>query len=254
MLSIRSKRDVALLASVNTAMVCAVVYLSSRVFFKDGLTSDFLHWALWNAAILTFSLTIFFGWNFRLVNLSSEKLKSLVQQDMLTGTATRDFFFKAIPKDALCNGVTVMVDLDHFKSINDTYGHMAGDRVLARVGLFLREMIRAEDTVCRFGGEEFALFLHDISIGDAHVLVERIRARIEGEPIFESGRVIRITASFGLALPGGTTTLQDELRVADLALYEAKLQGRNRVVIKGGRAADNRTLDVTLVPPAMWSG
>jgi diguanylate cyclase (GGDEF)-like protein len=124
----------------------------------------------------------------------------------------------------------VMVDVDHFKSFNDTFGHVAGDRVLYEVARILRERCRPSDFVARFGGEEFTVVLPGALLDDALVVADRLRNFIATHTIrLESGvELPAVTASFGLAqlLPGETAGAA--LTRADEALYEAKRSGRNR--------------------------
>jgi diguanylate cyclase (GGDEF)-like protein len=123
----------------------------------------------------------------------------------------------------------LLLDLDHFKQINDTGGHAAGDRVLREVALVLRSVVRAGDDVVRFGGEEFLVLLHDSGPGGALRVAEKIRATLAArKPVLDG---MRVTASIGVAVfPVHGATLDDVIRVTDLAMYEAKAGGRDRVV------------------------
>lgn len=125
----------------------------------------------------------------------------------------------------------VIVDLDHFKRVNDTYGHEAGDALLRRVGLLLRGSVRACDIACRFGGEELVLILPECELNDAMARAETIRRGIESIELSSNGQMLAVSASLGVATtadhPGGAEPL---LHAADLALYRAKNEGRNRVV------------------------
>jgi len=123
-----------------------------------------------------------------------------------------------------------VLDLDHFKRVNDELGHDAGDQVLARIARVLRRQIRAEDTVARFGGEEFLILMPETGIEAAMQLAERVRSAIEREQFTEGGRSWSVTTSIGVAAASTSTTSRDELlKAADEALYEAKGAGRNRV-------------------------
>ncbi len=128
----------------------------------------------------------------------------------------------------------LMLDLDHFKNINDTHGHVAGDRVLAAVAQTLSRSVRNEDVVARYGGEEFAVLLR--STPYAHVLntAERLRKQIEALMVEnEGGQVLGVTVSIGLATFPETkvTTPAEMVEAADQALYRAKHAGRNRVSV-----------------------
>jgi diguanylate cyclase (GGDEF)-like protein len=122
----------------------------------------------------------------------------------------------------------VLLDLDHFKQINDTYGHAAGDDVLAAVGTTLKASLRASDFVGRYGGEEFVVLLPDTGYAEGEAIAEKIRGAIAA--ITVSGVSRPITASIGFAIfPDNAHDSVMLLRNADRALYSAKSNGRNRV-------------------------
>jgi two-component system cell cycle response regulator len=130
----------------------------------------------------------------------------------------------------------VLIDLDHFKGLNDEHGHLAGDDVLQQVGLMLRHGLRSTDRAFRYGGEELLLLLPETNAGQAREVAERIRAQI-AKNVFEvrgaegETKAVSVTGSFGLASAGQAEGNRDVLlQLADAALYEAKHTGRNRVV------------------------
>ncbi|HYE51756.1 MAG TPA: diguanylate cyclase [Azospirillaceae bacterium] len=124
-----------------------------------------------------------------------------------------------------------LCDLDRFKSVNDTYGHDAGDRVLVAAAGVINRGIRSFDEVFRMGGEEILILLKDAQVMDGFMVVERLRADIAATPVtIPDGRAIRVTASFGLAEAQLHLDADDLVTQADQALYEAKRTGRNRVV------------------------
>lgn len=127
----------------------------------------------------------------------------------------------------------VMVDLDHFKSVNDTYGHAAGDAVLKRFAEILKTNMRWSDNCGRFGGEEFLLVFSHAKADTLHVVVDRIREHFAAEKFHFGGRCLSVTASFGAAGFAGTEApdVQLLLTQADKALYAAKCKGRNRLEI-----------------------
>jgi diguanylate cyclase (GGDEF)-like protein len=124
-----------------------------------------------------------------------------------------------------------MIDLDHFKRLNDTHGHQAGDEALRLVGALLRTQLRAQDSVARYGGEEFAVLLPETECAPAALVAERIREAIAQTRLSFHGKDIAITASVGVAgIPSGSIAQPSDLvGAADAALYSAKHQGRNRV-------------------------
>lgn len=125
----------------------------------------------------------------------------------------------------------IMADLDHFKRVNDTYGHPAGDQVLREVAAILARECRASDMPARYGGEEFAMVLpaqHEQAAGE---MAERCRLQIENTPVLASGKEIRVTASFGVADSESRDSCEDVIQNADRALYRAKQAGRNRVML-----------------------
>lgn len=125
-----------------------------------------------------------------------------------------------------------MIDIDHFKDTNDTYGHGAGDRVLVELSTMLIQNLRSADVVARYGGEEFALILVETPLREATEIVERLRGAIENSSIHTPAGEVRVTISAGVSslLPAGRASPAALLESADRSLYEAKSAGRNRVV------------------------
>jgi diguanylate cyclase (GGDEF)-like protein len=127
----------------------------------------------------------------------------------------------------------ILLDIDHFKRVNDTHGHLAGDDVLREVAALIGRMIRAEDVLARFGGEEFIVLARGIELRGAGLFAERIRIGVERTSVTTEGKVLRVTTSVGCAslgeLPDGQRTSEGLIRVADQRLYRAKTEGRNRV-------------------------
>ena len=124
----------------------------------------------------------------------------------------------------------VLLDLDHFKQINDQFGHEAGDQVLARSATLLASAGRAGDVLARWGGEEFILLLPDTDLSQAHAFAERLRQGFAELRVLHQQTTLQLTASFGVAQRYSHTTLEELIKLADQALYEAKRTGRNRVM------------------------
>jgi len=173
-----------------------------------------------------------------------EKLREQANRDSLTGLFNRRYLEGTLERElARCRREgaplsMVLLDVDHFKLVNDTYGHQAGDEVLRVFGRLLLEHARAEDIVCRYGGEEFLLVLPkmplDIALERAAQLL-----KIFQETVVSHGDLrIRITASIGIATtPGHSESVDGLIRCADQALYQAKRRGRNRVMVYGDGAS-----------------
>ena len=160
-------------------------------------------------------------------------IQHLSQTDPLTNALNRRSINQSLDElhhDKSCPYAIVLLDLDHFKNINDQFGHHMGDTVLIAVSQKLGLHLRESDVVGRFGGEEFILILKQSSALKARQIAERCRAAIEDLVIQnEDGRAIRITASFGIALATDKLKPQQLLDQADKALYAAKASGRNQI-------------------------
>jgi len=169
-------------------------------------------------------------------NLEKAHLRiiTLVNTDSLTHLANRRFFIDFLEK-ALSFAKrheqplsVIMADLDNFKSINDTYGHQAGDQVLIAFAEAMQASIRQEDLAARFGGEEFILLLPGTTLEEAAILAERLRANLEN--LVFPALTTRVTASFGIAQYRPDDTLETLVKRVDEALYAAKTAGRNGVM------------------------
>ena len=125
----------------------------------------------------------------------------------------------------------IMCDIDHFKTVNDTYGHPAGDKLLCAFAQLLQENLHESSTVVRLGGEEFVILASHTSLQQAVALAERLRRTIEGHEFTLDRTTVCITASFGVASLQGTEGARDYYHRADRALYDAKRSGRNRVLV-----------------------
>jgi two-component system cell cycle response regulator len=131
----------------------------------------------------------------------------------------------------------LMLDIDHFKRVNDTLGHTHGDEVLREVAVRLASSVRAVDLPCRYGGEEFAVVMPATRLTDAARIAERIRIAMASEAFFVGDREMPVTVSLGVSASEGAEDRPESLlRRADEALYEAKAAGRNQVVVRAPRA------------------
>lgn len=165
-----------------------------------------------------------------------EQALKKAMHDPLTGALNRSALDTMLDKEidlATRHGnelALLMIDVDHFKQINDTYGHSTGDKVLCSLVNRLNQQIRTSDVLFRYGGEEFTLLLNNTTIDGAHLLAQRIRTAIEQDTHTTETGNIQFTISIGIAQLTPTETAQQLLEKADAALYAAKKMGRNCVV------------------------
>jgi diguanylate cyclase (GGDEF)-like protein len=172
--------------------------------------------------------------NFASIVCDELELRMIAQVDQLTGVLTRRGFVEQAEREIARAhrygrfGTLIMLDLDHFKSVNDTHGHAIGDRVLQKVAEIIRATLRPSDVFGRLGGEEFGILLPE-TVSDAPAAIERLRHAIATEPIaLDNASTLHITASFGAApLSFETTSFAAWLKQADTMLYAAKAAGRN---------------------------
>ncbi|MCX7896661.1 MAG: diguanylate cyclase [Rhodocyclaceae bacterium] len=175
-----------------------------------------------------------------------EELRRQASIDALTGLANRREFYRAAERELARvrrggNATLLLADFDHFKAINDLYGHAAGDAALVAFARLLLDGLRQMDLAARWGGEEFIVLLPDTSAEDAAKLAERLRQRLAAMTIHEGDAEFRITASFGVAIiDAADERIEHAIARADEALYRAKQGGRNRVIVH----------PATMVPPA----
>lgn len=165
----------------------------------------------------------------------SVTLEHAALTDGLTGMQNRRFFDEALREYLAAFGPIdrpvglMIIDLDHFKAINDTHGHDIGDKVLKEVSACLRELTRYHDVVARLGGEEFAIVAANLNDAGLIAFAERIRKAVSSLVVINGNIRLKVTASVGLAVWDGKESADDLYRRADKRLYQAKGLGRNRV-------------------------
>ena len=175
--------------------------------------------------------------NNRRLNDLVRTLNHVAQHDQLTGMLYRGSAVEAAEAVMLAAGFeqaplgVALFDLDHFKAVNDSYGHLVGDEVLASLAGILRQSARSGDIIGRFGGEEFIAFLPGVELGAVYQFAERVRLAVAGANVHVGDAAnITVTVSAGVAaIPGCADTLEEAIRVADDRLLAAKRAGRNRV-------------------------
>ena len=178
----------------------------------------------------------------RLLVSSQAQLRVQSERDPLTNLANRRHFLSVMQTtralgrgESGFDGALLLVDIDHFKHVNDGHGHAAGDLVLCEVAKRLNEAVRGDDLVVRWGGEEFLVLALQVPAEQVELLAERVLRFIGDPPVMVQGAPVRVTVSIGYArfpLPPNTLPVawEQAINLADMALYTAKNQGRNRAV------------------------
>ncbi len=171
------------------------------------------------------------------VKRAQAKMAEMSIVDELTKLHNRRYFIEALEGEFEranrydTEVALIMIDLDDFKRINDTYGHPAGDMVLSEIGKILKEHVRRNDIACRYGGEEFAVILPAVSRDNIYAAYERFREMVSKKPFEYESKQFHITVSIGIAFSNDAKLINDLLVRADQALYQAKETGRNKTVI-----------------------
>lgn len=235
-----------ILLGSTAGMAVTAVSLASIFVANAYLGKPFSGNALTTVTItLVFSSIFFYFYNRRAYSFyigmveANRRFRELAATDPLTGLMNARAYY------ALCNQLipgalrsgapftVLFIDIDHFKRINDTYGHAAGDEVLREVADCIRATIRQSDVTARIGGEEFSVFLPAADEAGASGLAEKLRANIEElRPVVAGTEKIQVTASIGLASrQAHHLAIEHIQREADIAMYQAKQQGRNRVTV-----------------------
>ncbi|OGQ04032.1 MAG: hypothetical protein A2W61_08195 [Deltaproteobacteria bacterium RIFCSPLOWO2_01_44_7] len=192
------------------------------------------------------SSTIFkFAYQDNIENIFHKELYKMAVVDAVTGIFNKRYFLDRLKEEfshakRAKNPLSLaMIDVDHFKKINDTQGHLAGDFVLAHLAETIKKMVRGEDVFARYGGEEFVIILRGTEEQGAFQLAERIRKTIETQPAHFESATIPVTISIGIAtLDGGEEFSSPEafIEAADQYLYKAKQAGRNRTISKKNKS------------------
>jgi diguanylate cyclase (GGDEF)-like protein len=240
-------RVMALLLAFVAATVALQLVLSLGAFRHDRQLDEAAH------DLTKIGLTMLgFAFIGMYVAETKRRLHEETRLDSLTGLHNRRAFEEMIQREVQVAArdntplTLLMMDLDHFKQLNDTWGHALGDRALRTFGGVLLTVTGTHDAVARLGGEEFAILLPGRPPRSAVSLAERLRATVEGLRLSEGEELVRFTVSVGLSsLQPGETSFEPMLRRADHALYKVKRSGRNRVLL-----ADGEISIVPSIPPA----
>lgn len=220
----KSIKNAASLITLGTVLLHLLGYLAEHYIIKETSLTIWLLITIINTAVALKCAQLI------------QTLYQKTYRDSLTGLQNRGFF------DSLSRELdqvehnsgpisVLMVDIDNFKEINDSLGHMAGDKVLREVSNIFRQCVRDQDVLIRWGGEEFVVILKQTSLDAARRIAETVRISVENhrfEPLMKNGG---ITISIGIASITVPAKLSEVIRLADEALYNAKRQGRNRVAV-----------------------
>jgi len=169
--------------------------------------------------------------------LSNKRLQTLALTDVLTGLPNRRYGMERLEQEwaiAMRAGRPVccmMVDIDHFKTVNDNYGHQLGDEALKLVAVSLQQAARKQDVVCRLGGEEFMVICPDSDVHAGYTYAERLRRHVAAQPMHAQGKSLQLTVSIGLTDNANLDSTEAMLHQADTRLYAAKASGRNCTVV-----------------------
>ena len=246
-----STREVMLGAAASAvAMGVAIVMVGDRLSLPARTTGERLVSALWITLMFgRCTIVGLYGARIRIAMLQSrqelarayETVERLARHDELTGLLNRRALMELIDAEQqrLERGGgpygVALLDLDHFKRINDVHGHLTGDEVLRAFALTLSASLRCVDRLGRYGGEEFVLLLHGVSdVAEAHAALERARRAVEQHAWGAIAPGLQLTVSIGATLARRGDTIEQMLARADRALYQAKGEGRNRTVVSDG--------------------
>lgn len=160
-------------------------------------------------------------------------LQDMVDHDGLTQLKSRQYLLNNVKVAAQENTVVMMIDVDHFKALNDTHGHQTGDRALQHMARIFADCCRAGDVISRYGGEEFVIVLKESDLSAAALIAKRIRKTLANRPLETSSGSIVLTVSIGISVLRDNDDMTEALVRADTAMYLAKKKGRDRVEMEG---------------------
>ena len=228
---IRSRRDVINAVVIMTGACTGLALLVTFLLFRDGDLQRHMVIAAVLSVAISLPNALIAARRLLANHRRLTQLEYLAHTDTLTGLSNRRHFLSEFSGQAgrARAGIVLMIDIDNFKEVNDTHGHMAGDDVLRAVARALRSLISDVDHICRFGGEEFVVFLRDHSPAGGLDLAHRVREAVEQTIVASRVAQMAVTVSVGCSFKGLAEDVEEALLRADAALYDAKQSGRNLV-------------------------
>lgn len=196
-------------------------------------SQDYTYWLV--SAVVNWTILLTFASYAMKHKKLLNEVRAISLTDPLTGLYNRRYFDQflesSLPREGRTTHFTlVMLDVDYFKRVNDTYGHICGDEALKHIAKVIKRNIRAQDTVVRIGGEEFALILPDTRLTEGERIAKRVRAFVQNSTFYYAGIRLPLTISLGV-VPYRGQSIGSLIEAADAAMYQAKENGRNRVVV-----------------------
>ncbi|NKB98379.1 MAG: diguanylate cyclase [Pseudomonadales bacterium] len=238
-LNFRNNRDILLFAGVVAAISSlASLFAVLVVYLTGGQHAFHLENAITFAGVVPMLIAVpisfWVGRTGLRLTEAQKNLRRLADTDPLTGLRNRRSFFSAASEivaspERPCS--LLVIDADHFKDLNDNYGHAVGDAALVNIAEVLRNSFRASDLTCRVGGEEFAILLPGIARDGAMVMAQRVLDSVSDSPIVAGNAIITYSVSCGIAEAEAGEALPELFKRADDAMYQAKEEGRNRVAL-----------------------
>ncbi len=231
-MKIRTWPHIIAFAVLVTVLAVNAASLMIAIFDPNGLTSKDYSMAWTYGSAVAIPTLGYVAYLLKKTNELSEELRYMATHDMLTLIPNRAYFNELACQKDLSSYFVIMLDIDHFKRVNDTYGHTMGDVVIKGVAQILSTHVSADDLVARFGGEEYIMLYKAPNMAGAHRFAEKLRLGVAKAEFVEAEHSCSVTISAGIAPVAGEHPLEQAIKYADFALYEAKNSGRNKVAIR----------------------
>ncbi len=229
LLRLKNLKEVRLFALAISCIAVTGTLFLTRIMLAPEVFAHIVFVASFIAVALAAPISYFVGLRLLDITRLTQELEYAVNHDALTGVMTRVRFHQLLEQMPDDEMVLIVADIDHFKKVNDDYGHKFGDFALKQFTNTLVRNLREQDLVARFGGEEFVILLHGVSRAEGIATAERLCDAVRKKRIFFDGKELRLTASFGGVSASTATETEKSFQKADMAAYRAKAEGRDRV-------------------------